>query len=179
LAFFGHSLGCIVARAAALELERRGIVLAYAALSAMPVLETSARSQPASRLSREQLLEFMRSINMNTDSLVADSERSRRFLEQFAAQLSWSSEFVLTSELSCPVGLFYADRDIMSTPANIETWKRTGRKVDIYRFSGDHNYLHTQYERILERVLARMPGAPRWGLEVSLPDAVAAASSEV
>jgi len=156
-AFFGHSLGCIVARATALELEGRGIVLRYAGLSAAtPVLVDSARPDPSSRAGRDELVKLMRALNMKTDSLVADSEMSRRFLDLFATQLSWSSEFVVGSKLSCPVGLFYADRDTMSAPENIEVWKRSGRKVDVHRFPGDHNYLRTEFEPIIELILAQL-----------------------
>jgi phthiocerol/phenolphthiocerol synthesis type-I polyketide synthase C len=157
LAFFGHSIGAVVAHETALELERRGITVAYAAWSAPAVVD--AGGQVFSDLSvparREGLLRFMQSIDMKTDAFVEDTELSRRFLEMFSAMLAWSRDFSVGDPLRCSTGVFYGDRDVLSTPANLDFWRQRGRSVDVQKFSGNHFYAQTEFEAIIERILAR------------------------
>jgi surfactin synthase thioesterase subunit/acyl carrier protein len=153
LAFFGHSLGVVVALATCAELARRGTTLTSMALSAAPIIGPKHRFDAPTSAGRDALLDFMRSINMNTDSLTADSEAARRFLTVFAEQLAWTRDLPSDIKPGCPVALFAAERDVMSTTGNLAFWTQRLGGAAICRFDGDHNYVRTESEAVVGRVL--------------------------
>jgi surfactin synthase thioesterase subunit len=155
LAMFGHSVGALVAQTVACELERAGAAPDLVVLSAPSDPTRQQGLRPELLRDRDFLLQLARGLGMSVESLEAETDASRRFLETFAAHVSWIQEFDKSSKLSAPVVLSWGSAD----PINLDFWRMRGAVIDEWQFEGGHLYLHRESRRLVQHVADR---ASRW-----------------
>jgi len=163
IAFFGHSMGALLAFELALRFEKVGNPVA--------ALFVSACAAPGHMPRREEL----RGSDLELLNLVKDvTGVNPEFLnnEQFAATLLptlrglkaiASYECPTGAAVSCPVYGLVADNDELATPDLMTPWaQRTTAEFDLTVFPGDHFYINANLpdlaQRVQERVLARCGG---------------------
>jgi surfactin synthase thioesterase subunit len=143
-AFFGHSMGAILAHELTLRLRAAGrklpMLLAVSARPA-PDLTVAARFRTASRLPDEQLLELLGEANAETSQLMADASLRQLLLPIVRADFriceTWQPR--LLDPLDVPIAAFAGERDPWVPVTSVERWQlHTRREFTWTSLPGDH-----------------------------------------
>lgn len=160
VAFFGHSMGCLLAFEVALRFEQAGnpiaalFVSAGAAPGRMPQRAELQGSDP-------ELLSLISDLTganpefLNNDQFAATILPTLRGLKAIA-----SYDSPPEAKVSCPLYALMADNDELGTADMMTPWReRTTSDFDLTVFPGDHFYINTNLPQLAqwveERVLAR------------------------
>lgn len=160
-AFFGHSLGALVAFLVARELRRRRMpgpkhlfVAARVAPSEPPPAE------PLHRLPDREFVERVRRrYNAIPDAVANAPELLALFLPMMRADLGLHETYVHAPEppLECPITAFGGTRDAIVTKADLEAWgPETSAGFSLRMIEGDHFFVHAKhppFTSILESAL--------------------------
>ncbi|MFD5315639.1 thioesterase II family protein [Streptomyces sp. NPDC127098] len=163
LAFFGHSMGAVVAFETARRLEReKGLVA--------PALFASGRRAPATRRAEtvhhrddEGLVAELRNLSGTNSQLLADSEIMRMVLPAIRADYRAIETYVRPPGpgLRCPLHVLTGDADPKVTEAEAEAWREeTEGPFDLRVFPGGHFYLTEHQEAVTATVAATLRSAP-------------------
>jgi len=139
-AFFGHSMGALIAFELVRHSRRRGCP--------EPVhLFVSGRAAPnwpvprIHELPTPKLLDYIRSFNGTANEILESSEMLSIFLPLLKADFSVCASRIYHPEppLNCPITAFGGDRDKTATPEMIIDWKRqTSSTFRMSIFPGTH-----------------------------------------
>jgi medium-chain acyl-[acyl-carrier-protein] hydrolase len=152
-AFFGHSMGAIVAFELARELRRRG--------QPQPrMLIASGARAPRFRLHHvappdaddEELLSDLRRLSGTPDKLLGDEAALAAVLPALRADARLYRHYVYRPEqrLDCPIRAYGGEDDADITTAHLEAWAgETTAPFAFRRFRGGHFYLHTCHDEVL------------------------------
>ncbi|WP_256728364.1 thioesterase II family protein, partial [Burkholderia pseudomallei] len=165
-AFFGHSMGALIAFDLAHLLRARGF--------AQPLLfVASGRSAPRFRwrdagiqtLPDEAFIAAVRDYNGTPEALIADPALRELWLPRLRADLTISAtyRYVGPPPLDCPMLVLHGSNDGLVSDAGLSGWlAETIGAVRYVGFSGGHFFMHgeeagvlAEVRRELERVLAR------------------------
>jgi surfactin synthase thioesterase subunit len=167
-AFFGHSMGAIVAFEVALRLERAG----------MPVQALIASGRHAPSWPRagnvhlrgdDALIREMRELSGTHSALLADEEVLGFILPVLRSDYRAIETYGRRDDavLSCPVTVFTGDADSRVTPSDARAWERhTEGGFSMRTFSGGHFYLSDRVREVsdaLREVLFAIPCSGRDG----------------
>jgi len=154
-AFFGHSMGALIACEAAGRLERVGRYAEHIFVSAcrpphMPVTPT-----PMHRLPEHEFIERLRRIGGIPDTLLDLPEFLDAFLPMLRADFTlietWRGS--QTQLLTCPMTAFVGTSDPLVTPWQMREWQRhTGGPFVFQDFAGGHFYLKENQADFLARL---------------------------
>lgn len=162
LAFFGHSMGAVVAYEVALRLQQAQ----GAATPAMVFV--SGRRAPSTR--REEtvhqrdddgLVRELRRLAGTEAELLADQEVLRMILPALRADYEAIETYAPRSEeqLTCPVTALVGDSDPRVTLSEAQSWQRhTTGEFEMRTFSGGHFYLTTHQDEIIAMLRDRVTG---------------------
>ncbi len=173
-AFYGHSLGGLVAFEAARELRRRG--------GPSPVhLFVSARIAPQLRLTlspvhklpqREFLQQIQERYNSIHPQLADNAEVLALVLPTLRADLEVHETYEHRPEapLACPISAFGAEQDTTVSKAQLEAWRgQTATEFSLQMFPGGHLFIQTEEAAFLAALSGKLatlvaalpPAAPK------------------
>ena len=160
-AFFGHSMGSILAFELARELRRRGRPLpAHLFASACPAPHLPD-DDATHHLPDDALLARLRDLGGMPDELLAHRELMEMLLPVFRADASITETYVHTSEppLDIPFTAFGALSDAKATRADMDAWRRhTSRAFALAMIPGDHFYIQGEGRAPMLTAVARALG---------------------
>ncbi len=156
-AFFGHSLGALIAFELARELRRRGRggcvkVLASARIAPQ---ETIAMPPICGLPEPEFVAELQARYNAMPDAILADREMMTLYLPVLRADLEMIENYVHVPEppLECPITVFGGTDDPTVTRSQLEEWRRqTSAGFNVRMFPGDHFFPKTNREAFVQAV---------------------------
>jgi medium-chain acyl-[acyl-carrier-protein] hydrolase len=161
-AFFGHSLGGIVAFELARELRRRGLPqplrLFVSACSAPQVADYS--DPPRHLMSDEELIAELRELGGTPEELLRNEELLAILLPTLRADFSLFDTYRYTggAPLEIPISAFGGLEDFALPEEKLEGWQlQTAAAFTLRMFPGGHFFLHP-YEQALTRELERLLG---------------------
>jgi surfactin synthase thioesterase subunit len=160
VAFFGHSMGGMLAFEVALRFQAAGHPIVALFLSSCPA-PGHVKYKQLQGFSDHDMLNLVTKVpGMNPD-FIADEEFSVGMLPTLrAARAIAGYNCPPGTTVSCPIYTFIGDEDWIVTPDDMEPWRdRTTSEFEFRAFPGDHFYLSSNLpdlvkdieERILER----------------------------
>jgi surfactin synthase thioesterase subunit len=155
-AFFGHSMGAIVAFEVAARLERAGCrtpVRLFASGSQPP---SYPRDSQVRLLSDEALLARLVRLEGLDPSLADDEEMVRMILPAIRTDYHAIENYPPSrARLSCPITAFVGDSDPMVAVGDVAAWSaHTTAAFDTYTFGGGHFYLTPRHDEMASRIHA-------------------------
>ncbi|WP_027344558.1 thioesterase II family protein [Hamadaea tsunoensis] len=158
VAFFGHSMGAMVAYEVARRLEAEGIV---------PIgLFASGRRAPSTRRHEtvhlrddDGIVRALRELSGTDAAVLADDELVRMILPAIRGDYKAVETYAHTPgrELTCPVHVLIGQADEMSTVDEAEAWRRhTTGPCTVEVFPGGHFFLVEQAPAVLASLRARL-----------------------
>jgi medium-chain acyl-[acyl-carrier-protein] hydrolase len=155
-AFFGHSMGGLVAFELARELRRKNAPSpAHLIVSATraphlpnPVASFNVDSDVA-------IIEALRSFNGTPEWVLQDNELMQELLPTIRADFQLVKDYTYLAEapLDCPISAFGGGQDELVTQEHIEAWKKHTNKFFAMRmFQGSHLFLHEKRSLFLSSI---------------------------
>ncbi|QSQ15448.1 thioesterase II family protein [Myxococcus landrumensis] len=146
-AFFGHSMGALVAFELARELRRRGEREPfYLGVSGRIAPQLRSRFRPAAELTDAQLIERVRELGGLPEQVAREPELLALVLPIIRADYAVIDNYTCTAEppLSCAISAFWGRGDILATEEQVFAWKQhTHHQFTIRDFPGDHFFVNT------------------------------------
>lgn len=160
-AFFGHSMGALVAWSVTRSLQRMeaGSPVRLFVSGCVP---PQAREAPGYReLPDEELVEELRSWSATPEAVLADPELMQLLLPAIRADLAVVESYRFTDGplLNCPVTAFGGTEDQGS--AVLPRWgELTAGGFDLRMFPGGHFFLHSSRPAVLADISGRLGAVP-------------------
>jgi medium-chain acyl-[acyl-carrier-protein] hydrolase len=160
-AFFGHSLGALIAYEIVRILQNRGIhQLIHLFVSGRGAPHVPDSNPPIYHLPDSQFIDKIYQFNGTPQEILANQELMQIFLPILRADFTLNETYKYRPGklLTCPVTAFGGDRDGRVPYESLQAWKSltTGRFHSII-CPGDHFFLHSEQEQ-LTRVIIRELG---------------------
>jgi medium-chain acyl-[acyl-carrier-protein] hydrolase len=161
-AFFGHSMGALLAFEVARALHHSGrpgpraVFLSAAAAPHLP------RGGPRlSQLPDDAFLEEVRAYGGTPEALLAEPEVMRLFLPTLRSDFELFETYVYEHRpgpaLACPVHLYGGDRDERVSPDRVAAWRDLVPEVaGVRTFPGGHFFLHEARHLLTEAIGAEL-----------------------
>ena len=172
-AFFGHSMGALLAFEVARSLQRKGLPeplhLFVSGRRAPHLVDTDL---PPAGLNDDEFIEELRELNGTPGEVLENPELMNLLLPTIRADfdICRTYEYVPGPPLTCPVTVFGGIDDVESAEDRLEQWdQHTIGPPMLFTFPGDHFYLHSA-EAALLRTL---------GMSLRSPDDDRAADGDV
>jgi medium-chain acyl-[acyl-carrier-protein] hydrolase len=163
-AFFGHSMGGLVAFELARALRERGAPQPrhlFISAAAAPGTPPSRRSLHAS--SDAEVLEELRDLGGTPQALLDDKELMAMALPTLRADYSvlGTYEYRESTPLDVPITVFGGRSDEIAPPADLRGWQaHTAAGCRVKIFPGDHFFLHSTAGEILRTVADTVGSSP-------------------
>jgi len=155
-AFFGHSMGAVVAFELARELRRRGMPLPGVLIaSGARAPQFRRNSAPRPEPSDEELLEELRRLKGTPEGLLEDPLAAGAILPALRADTRLYRHYTYAEEppLSCAIAAYGGADDAHVTAAHLEAWAaQTTVSFTLRRFPGGHFYLQRALPELLAAV---------------------------
>lgn len=164
VAFFGHSMGALLAFEVALRFEQAGnpIAALFASASAAPGL---LRQRGGLQGSDVELLSMLSDVTGANPEFLNDEQFAATILPTLRGLKAIASyDCPPEAKVSCPIYGLMADNDELGTAELMTPWaQRTTSDFDLTVFPGEHFYINTNLlplaRWVEERVFARCSGA--------------------
>jgi surfactin synthase thioesterase subunit len=160
-AFFGHSLGAIVAYEAARRLGPSCLLVSARRAPHLP-----ARRPPIHDLPHEQFLAELERLNGTDQSLLHESALLQALLPGLRADFELNDTYAPAPgpPLSMPVSAFAGDRDELVSVDEMRRWgELTTAEFGLRVFDGDHFYLAGARSELLDAIRTDVARAVRRG----------------
>ena len=157
VAFFGHSMGALLAFEVALRFEQAGnpITALFVSAAAAPGLLRRIANLQGSDAHLLNVISTVTGVNpefLNDEQFAATLLPTLRGLKAIA-----SYECPPDATVSCPIHALMADNDELATAELVEPWKqRTTGPFDLTVFPGDHFYINTNLPQLSQWVEQRV-----------------------
>jgi medium-chain acyl-[acyl-carrier-protein] hydrolase len=156
-AFFGHSMGALIAFELARKLRRRrasGPGQLFVSACRAPQIPDPA--QPLHELPESRFIEeFCRRYDSIPPAVLQNGELLQLFLPAIKADMSLIETYVYEFEepLECPISAFGGLEDREASSAELTAWREQTTSIfDLRMLEGDHFFLKSQREIILEAI---------------------------
>ncbi|RIK37670.1 MAG: putative thioesterase [Chloroflexi bacterium] len=166
-AFYGHSMGALIAFEAARLLRTwRGVEPLHLFVSGCPAPQSIPVDRGRCAQSDAQFVEELRQLNGTPAALLENHELMQLFLPLLRADfaLCGSYRHVEGLPLSCPITAFGGRRDPQVSAAQLTEWRhQTNGFFRQAMFAGDHFFLHEAFEPLIQTIfkLLSEPSQPR------------------
>lgn len=162
-AFFGHSMGGVIAYAATHALHGTdGQEPAHLFVSARMPPYRVAPAAPLHHRSDQGLIDLIRHLGGAPADLLINPDLLATLLPIFRADLELLETYLLPSNsprLSCPITVFGGEDDPMGDPEDLDAWAGlTRNRFNRQMFPGGHFYLDAQQGPLLARIAATLLG---------------------
>lgn len=156
-AFFGHSLGALVAFELCRRLRAAGAPLpAQLFVSGRNAPQTPLDDEPLHALSDEDLIAGLIRYNGTPAAVLADKELMELVLPVVRADFAIHETYAYKSEppLDLPITAFGGEADNTVDEAHLEAWRaQTSRGFRRQMFPGDHFYLNDAQEALARAII--------------------------
>jgi len=150
-AFFGHSMGSLIAFEFARQLRDRGLgEPLYLFASARRAPQQPSREEPVYNLPDPQLLDKLRDLNGTPEEALQHPELMQMMLPLLRAdfQISDTYDFREAPPLTCPLTAFGGLGDVDVARDDLEAWgEHTKGRFTVRMFPGDHFFLNHEPDR--------------------------------
>ena len=147
-AFFGHSMGALIAFELAREQQRRQSGMPFCLFaSGCSAPQIPRRSAPRHVLSNPELVEELRELGGTPDEVLQDSGMMELFLPTIRADFAIveTYEYAQSTGLDCPIVVLHGDQDKETTRDDALAWQlQTSSAFKMHTFHGDHFFLHAE-----------------------------------
>lgn len=163
--FFGHSNGALICFELARELQRRGIDgLEHIILSAKRAPHLPRVRPNTYDLPYEAFIEELRSIDGTPEAMLNNRGLMDLFLPILRAdfKVGETHKYCADIKLRSAASIFWGRLDADIPEADIQAWQADIESADIEytEFSGDHFFIHSQQQLVLEKVSRILSGLP-------------------
>ncbi len=159
-AFFGHSLGALLAFEVARELRRRGAPEPrHLFASAFRAPFRPPGGPFVHSLDEAELVEELRSYGGIPPEVLANTELMALVLPALRADFALHETYVYEEEdpLGCPLTALAGRQDDKVPPDMVEGWERvTSARYRLELFDGDHFFLHARRDEVLRLIAAEL-----------------------
>ncbi|MEB3220121.1 MAG: beta-ketoacyl synthase N-terminal-like domain-containing protein [Nostocales cyanobacterium 94392] len=159
-ALFGHSMGALLSFELIRELRRQNcplpVHLFVSSRKAPQLLEIDA---PIHRLPDSQFIEKIKHFNGTPDEILQNKKFMQQFVPTLRSDFSILETYFYRNEppLDCPITAFGGDQDPIVDRAELTAWnKQTSSQFDLQMFAGDHFFLHSAREKLLQAILTQL-----------------------
>lgn len=158
-AFFGHSMGSLVAFELARALRDRGSSPELLFVSGRWAPDWPRNDAPIAHLSSEELLEEVQRRHQGIPKEILAHEELRALfggiLKSDMAALE-GYRFTAAPQLSCPIVAFWGDRDRPSEESVLAWGNHSSARFSAREIPGEHFFLNTERELLLEHIAAEL-----------------------
>jgi surfactin synthase thioesterase subunit len=158
VAFFGHSMGAVVAFEVARLLEREGVRLLVLFASGRRA-PSAVREEHMYRASDDHFIEELKRLSGTDARMLGDDEVVRMILPSLRSDYKAIETYRCAPDagVSCPVDVFIGDADPHVTPVEAAPWRaHTTADCSIEVFEGGHFYVNDHAAAITDRVARRI-----------------------
>lgn len=152
-AWFGHSMGALLAFESCRMLHKRRLPTATRLLVAgRRAPHLAAWEPPVHAAPQEELVERLRMLNGTPPEVLDDPAVIRTLLPTLRADFAISERYAYAPErpLDCPITALGGTRDPMATFAELAAWGRhTAAGCTVHMIDGDHFFLHTSQRSVI------------------------------
>jgi surfactin synthase thioesterase subunit len=152
-AFFGHSMGALIAFELACELHRRGSELPFCLfVSGAGAPQVPRRSPPRHVLPDDELVAELRDLGGTPEEVLQDSGMMELFLPTIRADFAIVETYqhAQSNILGCPIIVLRGDEDRETTREDALAWRlQTSSSFRLHTFHGGHFFLHSAKSAIL------------------------------
>lgn len=156
-AFFGHSMGGLIAFELARQLRREGKRLPAHLFISAKCCPTNTEELPSSKLSDAQLIEILRTYEGTPEDVLQEPELMNLLLPAIRADMELCNTYVCDAEppLPCPITVFGGLEDHVSRRQCLEGWREyTSAPFTLRMYPGGHFFLN-KWERSVLEVICR------------------------
>ncbi|MDX6502451.1 MAG: hypothetical protein QOG23_5715 [Blastocatellia bacterium] len=164
-AFFGHSMGAMIAFELTRFLRREGEALpAHLFLSGSSAPQYPVPKRHIYDLPERELLEELRRLNGTPKEVLDNPELMQLMLPIIRADFAVCQTYIAPEELplDCPVTVFGGLQDVDVTREGLSAWReQTTGAFSLWMLQGDHFFLHTsqgKLHEVISQVLHRIEG---------------------
>lgn len=154
-AFFGHSLGALLAFEIVRALRQDGTGTAHLFASACPAPQLLPRGETLHTLPRRQFLEALRRLKGTPPELIAEETFMDLMLPTLRADLALfeTYEYKEAPPLECDLTVMGGGADPQVSADELEAWQRQARRrFNLHVFPGDHFYLNDARSDLLHLI---------------------------
>ena len=159
-AFFGHSLGALLAFELTRELRRQNYPLpVHLFVSAKNAPQLLDLQPPIHLLPDSQFIEKIKRLNGTRDEVWQDTKLMQQFLPALRADFAILETYFYENEppLDCPITAFGGLEDFQVSQAELAAWdKQTKAKFNLQMFPGDHFFLHSAQQELLQTLSTQL-----------------------
>jgi surfactin synthase thioesterase subunit len=152
-AFFGHSLGALIAFEVALELRAmQAPTPIHIFASGRRAPRSASRYPPMHIIGEKQFIRELKDLNGCPQSVLTNPELLALFIPILRADCEMDETYVYepAPPLDCSITAFGGSRDIRVSRKELEAWsEHTARRFKMYIVPGDHFFLHGGKDRVL------------------------------
>jgi surfactin synthase thioesterase subunit len=167
VAFFGHSLGALIAFEVCRELRRRKQILPvhlFVAGRAAP--QILARKQPIRDLPDAEFLGELNRMGGIPPEIQENTELMDLLIPILKADITLHERYSLVPEprLACPVTAFGGANDVDVTLDDVRGWKeQTEADFFFHEVEGGHFFVNAERKKLIQIIAARLAGVGRAG----------------
>ena len=161
-AFFGHSMGALVAFELARQLRRElGVQPVHLFISADRAPQLPPRERPIHVLAEEEFLVELRRLNGIPEKVLEDAELMQIMLPILRADLAVYETYMYSTEppLDCPIATLGGLQDNRVSRGDLEAWRdQTSASFSLRMFPGDHFFWNTTQPLLLQALSQELRG---------------------
>lgn len=156
-AFFGHSLGTLIAYEVAQHLRRFGRPQpARLLMSAHRAPQIPSPRAPTWNLPDLEFQRRLTELNGTPRAVLEDRDLKELILPRMRADIRLDETYahaVTDAPLACPITVFGGTRDAETPTPHLEAWRHvTGGRFELRMFDGDHFFIHSHRTSLLDAV---------------------------
>ena len=155
-AFFGHSLGALIAFDLARVLRNHGLQQpALLMVSGQNAPQVKSNLPTRLQLSDEEFIQVIRECKGTPEAILQNDMILEFLLPRLRADNMVYENYLYEEQepLDCRIVAFYGQEDSRVDDTNPSEWHvHTGQSFQYYRFPGDHFFLHDHEEALLQHI---------------------------
>jgi medium-chain acyl-[acyl-carrier-protein] hydrolase len=155
-AFFGHSMGALLAFETARRLRRTiGPEPTHLFVAARRAPQLPAREQPAHGLPEPELVEHLRDLGGTPEEVLQHPELRDLMLPMLRADFAVIETYSYLPEppLDCPITVFGGEFDSRVSPTELRAWReQTHGGFEMHVLPGDHFFVRSAEEQLLRHL---------------------------
>lgn len=158
-AFFGHSLGALLAFECARTLSAAGRVPAHLFVSGCRAPQLPPIGEPIHALPDRQFVHALRRLQGTPEEVLRNSELMDLLLPRLRADfaLAETYAYVPGPALPCPISAYGGIADSEVTQADLAAWRQhTARGFSLHRLPGDHFFIHHNEAQLLHSLSSEL-----------------------
>jgi surfactin synthase thioesterase subunit len=159
-AFFGHSMGALIAFEAARQLTKKyNRIPDHLFVSGRSAPHLTHRYRKLHLLPDDELKNELSLLNGTPDAVLQNNELMDLLLPRLRAdfEVCETYQYALDAPIQCPISAYGGLDDHAVSFESLAAWKgHTNHQADLKMFDGDHFFLHNEQEKLAQDVSSSM-----------------------